>query len=117
MNTQTKHTPGPWIWSRQVRGVGSWLEQKKPRTRMWSIHTEDGEGIAYIGPLAHLHKNIISKTEANARLISAAPDLLEAAESTVDDYETNDIESLKHSIGNLLAAIAQAKGKHENQTS
>ncbi len=116
--SKSKHTPGPWKWARQVRKKGSWLEEKRP-PRIWSIHTEEGEGIAYIGPLVILSKHAIAKTEANAQLMAAAPELLEALEMAFDGY--NAIPGCDYDWGawgkKVRSIIAKAKGKHENQTS
>ena len=83
-----QHTPGPWGNDREpviVRGL-TWVA----------------------------HANYPTETgEANARLIAAAPELLEALESAADELESI-IDW--HAIGNptvlgaALAAIAKARG-------
>jgi hypothetical protein len=61
-----KHTPGPWLESR-----------KSKSTILQSIDIKVGsERIAYV-TVPYTAKNI-EECEANARLIAAAPDLLEA---------------------------------------
>ena len=116
--TKSKHTPGPWEWARQVRKKGSWLEEKKPKTRMWSIHTEGKKGIAYIGPLAILSKNAIAEAEANAQLMATAPDLLEAAEAVIKfmdkinkQYPYKDPDGEICELKDLRKVIAKAKGE------
>ena len=56
-----KHTPGPWI-------IGRWDLMPQNHIR---IHTTDDLFIAELGEFA-------DNREANARLIAAAPELLEA---------------------------------------
>lgn len=64
-----KHTPGPW---RAVqRSFGYPDVEGGPERHLWDIEAEAGEPVA-MGTLAR-------ENEANARLVAAAPDLLEAA--------------------------------------
>ncbi|WP_127812463.1 hypothetical protein [Bordetella avium] len=63
----TKHTPGPWKCQLAKSGSGR-LQVSGPR----------GEQIAI------LWRSSKETTEANARLIAAAPDLLEALEEAID---------------------------------
>jgi len=60
--SKSKHTPGPWAAGR--RGVPD------PKGREWEVR--DGEGWPITG------WGCVRQTEANARLIAAAPDLLKA---------------------------------------
>lgn len=58
-----KHTPGPWIIEKRVNTFSFVINSDNPRKCIadsWDINT---------GPI---------ETEANARLIAAAPELLEA---------------------------------------
>ena len=72
------HTPGPWFAIRQKGGdsEGSYeIAQEKYRGNaigMTFIHV--------IGPNELLHPDFRDNIESNARLIAAAPELLEAAE-------------------------------------
>jgi len=92
----SKHTPGPWKW--------------------WTTH----EGAHRINP--HKGGLVIAscdtrnpfseEQEANARLIAAAPDLLEACKAAL--FEITDIERQGRHNGNSLpkmlsAAIAKAE--------
>lgn len=93
MSTQTKtsHTPGPWRADRNVEGD-------------WEIHaaTEHSELSFWI---ATVHAETPKEqTEANARLIAAAPELLEIARRALE-YAPNEIEANK-----CRAAIAKAEG-------
>lgn len=87
-----KHTPGPWKISRK------------------------GRIIYNIGPCTcddYAGESWLVVPEADANLISAAPELLEALELAVSEYE-----KLPHSLGYdfthlpaMRAAIAKAKGE------
>ncbi|PXX60719.1 hypothetical protein SAMN05660489_04356 [Pseudomonas sp. LAMO17WK12:I10] len=67
--TEKKHTPGPWI-ARKTGGQG-WVGQ-----RGWAIDfNEDQEQVV----------DFVYE-EADAKLIAAAPDLLAAAQKTVDAW-------------------------------
>lgn len=65
MMLDAKHTPGPWIQ------VGHWVEH--PNEKIPDICTCDLQAIGH----GHL-KRTEAETIANARLIAAAPDMLEA---------------------------------------
>lgn len=86
-----KHTPGPWLVEHDTDITGS----------------EASPEIGCVGKvdIAHVYLRAVpGKTEANARLIAAAPDLLEAlrvAEESVGDLKALEI---------VRAAIAKATG-------
>ena len=98
-NMETKHTPGPWTCHELGDEDGSW--------ERWSI-VHNGPlcygGDACQGPAV---------SEANARLIAAAPELLEACEAIALDLENNGelYETDEARIEILRAAIAKAKGE------
>lgn len=64
--SKTKHTPGPWRWSRRSGGHFFDVGPEKP------VGDADREKVAMLVPGV-----------ANARLIAAAPDLLSAAEEVL----------------------------------
>jgi hypothetical protein len=81
-----KHTPGPWDYTE-----GKTL-----------FHVEHGEG-------AHEHVCSIPKSrEADARLIAASPDLLEAAKLVLKLQYNSSVEVI---MNKLAAAVAKAEGK------
>lgn len=72
----SKHTPGPWKM-RNRTGNHDWNN--------WRIAAEDGPG--RVGGICRLDESLTGEeSEANARLIAAAPELLEA----LDDCITNE---------------------------
>jgi hypothetical protein len=107
---ESKHTPGPWRSTFRPCGKGLW------NTR---IVGPDGENI-----LADTYTQFYGpgqvESGANARLIAAAPELLEVAEDLVglwDEwlrYSEDLVEPLRRSIemrvGQAQAAISKVKG-------
>ena len=92
----SKHTPGPW------RVVDSWND--------YMVESQNGEEIIWQdGP--HDTPTI---NEANARLIAAAPDLLEALESMLQSFlitQSLDDYPIDAPCNKARAAIAKAKGE------
>jgi len=90
-----KHTPGPW----QVCP-----EEKEYRNASLLIWGPQGPGY---GTVAEATKYQY-EAEANAKLIAAAPELLEAAQKVLDEC----VDLIATDAGNALeAAIAKALGK------
>ena len=100
----TKHTPGPW----QVdpRADNHVIAASRPICSVSYSNTADTEGTR-------------AENAATARLIAAAPDLLEALKVATDLIESHTghskIINWQHAAGRRLpelrAAIAKAKGK------
>lgn len=90
MTTQTdKHTPGPW-------------------------HVDDAGRDTYVTSdhehICRLEGNTLSADKANARLIAAAPELLDALQKIPQRY-LDDMDAHTPGITNLIrAAIAKATG-------
>ena len=104
--SETKHTPGPWytdaigrIWRRNPSDLyeyGGGVAGDKPVATVWKGWVNEGE----VGfPL-----------EANARLIAAAPELLESLERCFDIMNNGGTWSLEDQAA-ARAAIAKAKGE------
>lgn len=95
------HTPGPWkALKATVRG----------ETTEWFVTDDDDEGVAVIASC------VTDKTgepsEANARLIAAAPELLEALEGLcgLAELRPGHLQDYKAAVAAARAAIAKAKG-------
>ena len=87
-----QHTPGPWTQGTSENGVECvWLDG----------HTESVRDMGDDGTW------IDCNTEANARLIAAAPDLLEALRSLLDALPS---ATTHPAIRSARAAIAKATG-------
>lgn len=84
-----QHTPGPWIWSEDgLRGEDDDVLTRREYEGMWLTH----------GP----------NREANARLIAAAPDLLEAVRLLVYSADAKAYQAGR-------AAIAKATQSPDDQ--
>jgi hypothetical protein len=78
MGEQARHTPGPWV----VRGSGSVAIMGQ------RSHTDaNGRSVSYLGEVAWTRPGGGEATRrANARLISAAPELAEALVNLLAEY-------------------------------
>lgn len=109
----TQHTPGKWLFSESDK---SWVVAPAQT---------DATIIAYVGTTARSGTLGRAKTsEANARLIASAPDLLAALEALLADYNDTlsafnycredlgrDIFERDPSADRASQAIARAKGE------
>lgn len=90
----TKHTPGPWTIEIPSNGCDRYI-----------IHGKSFEEIcATCLDTEH-------EMQANARLIAAAPELLEACRLALGAFEANRIDMQQNAERKLNAAIAKAEGK------
>lgn len=105
----SKHTPGPWY-----TGNDGIIWRRNPN----ELYQNGGE-IAGEMMLAQAYKGWDGKkyvgypVEANARLIAAAPDLLETAKAVVERWDSPLWREQEHTstfINRLRAAIAKAEG-------
>ena len=93
-----EHTPGPWE-------VGRGYARTHSTPIRWK-----GENLAWICGMDSAHEFSLEQTLANARLISAAPDMLAALEGLLsDNYLADPINADR--MAEARAAIAKAKGK------
>lgn len=99
-----KHTPGPWfVWEGDVYAGSPTVKQ---RGRLEGHRAQVCTVEDYEAP-----KTV---ARANARLIAAAPDLLEALEGIVREFDSMVIlvsPVIQHLIESSRAAIAKAKGE------
>lgn len=98
-DTATQHTPGPWNWYEHDKNRASAPVKVETRDRVIADVTWCGvEGGA--------------ERIANARLISAAPDLLAALEAVEADYMDRGDCALHTKIGTVIRnALSKAKGE------
>ncbi len=115
------HTKGKWIYCKHKE-----QDEKKDRYLVIQAKTHDAANIAMVIPCAGMSKE---EHEANAQLIAAAPDLLEACKDDVDIFNKiqnllPEEDNLDYDPGDILmqiqeliwktgaeAAINKAKGK------
>lgn len=94
----SKHTPGPWI------GAGPSFGDPLPRY-INEIVTVDENDDGFAETICRLPFDYLdAENEANALLIAAAPDLLDALQSLVNHLTDDDYEIAR-------AAIAKATGE------
>ena len=96
--TETKHTPGPWHYDGESGIVTAGANPGCP----YIADCRVGFGVRKVG-----------STSANARLIAAAPAMLEALKSCVEICEYNAKDSTLAAVALARAAIAQAQGGGE----
>ena len=105
MTNTAKHTPGPWATEYDINEHGSdcVIVTKDYNYRICDIYSRSNDGMTVPDDAA----------SANARLIAAAPDLLEALKVCADllaDYDEAEGEE-GDAYREALAAIAKAEGK------
>ena len=103
MPTEVKHTPGPWK-----------VTAHPPYNKVIASHGQGRQPVYFDVALCHLETD---RAEANARLIAAAPDLLEACKamlSAIKDSLASGVSINNHkydAVGQqVLAAIKKAEG-------
>lgn len=95
-----KHTPGPW----EVCPHDS--------TRVFRKNDHNDKNRLFIDPTTC--SPIVGESEANARLIAAAPELLEACKEAValiTNHESGHCREFEEAQARLLAAIKAAEGE------
>lgn len=96
---KTNHTPGPWIVHKWRREHKTAKGENQPRFQ-WAVATVDGSPI-----------DTITKNEANAYLIAAAPEMLVALELAERALENVTNENFKaQALIYIQRAIANATG-------
>ena len=89
-----KHTAGPWTVQYETDITG--------------IENDPANGCVGLVDVAHVYmRTVPGRTEANARLIAAAPDLLEALELLVAGIE-NSVSDTYLPLAKARAAIVKA---------
>jgi hypothetical protein len=88
----SKHTPGPWV---AVARTNAYIEIEAPEQHGYSAKK--------------VASTSLTNHEANARLISAAPDLLEALQAIANGTEFWDAYPPEHPYGKAKAAMLKAR--------
>lgn len=121
------HTPGPWYWdiNRRTRTIRLWggnrlvvmdfarwgMQSAQPR---FSNRPDDKHGgIMYTAEeydQEEVEGFVSVGSHPDARLIAAAPDLLDACESALFRLKEYEYQAMQRTIEKLTAAIAKAKG-------
>lgn len=95
----SKHTPGPWFISGRMT---KFIEARIPGGMI--------QEVAGVGP-TDFDNGYGEQQEANARLISAAPDLLAAAERVLEKLDHPTLGVTIYDADALRDAIAKARGE------
>lgn len=99
--SNTKHTPGPWGLDFDEYGDDPWANGHPHECTVFSDST--GEPVASLE--AQTYPPNAKELVANARLIAAAPDLLEALKRAMRDGWTTEV------VERSMDAIAKATGR------
>ena len=95
------HTPGPWVPHVRVTG-------KNRGGRQWTVGAEREAGRA--SPVCLIYGTWpVQRAEADARLIAAAPDLLDALKGMLASLMPDECSGPRYE--RACAAIAKAEGK------
>jgi hypothetical protein len=97
-----KHTPGPWY-----HDFASGMKNGNPQVVEYFVR-RDGDNVSIAADIVDPEKCVPS--EANARLIAAAPDLLEALEN-IADIVADEWGTHRPCVMRAYAAIAKARGE------
>jgi hypothetical protein len=105
--TNAKHTPGPWSYRPQKYDDWGYVRGPKEADGFQPFICQAKDMRAMDEDVLNEHRrNGTDPWEANARLIAAAPDLLEALERIVFDWDGEPDD-----MSEAHAAIAKAKGR------
>lgn len=112
MGEQHKHTPGPWRFVVPPDGGN--------RTRQIIAAAPDSDRNAYPHTVGRWIADVrgawgSEQMESDARLIAAAPDLLEACEAMIEEYETGKQTPAYEIREKARAAINKAHGEQAEQ--
>jgi hypothetical protein len=119
----TRHTPGPWKYAAGERGF--WGNRDEPPEpgyppTIWATIEDHEVRLAEIHDPVYMADSIDEyddgtrlhgDTEANARLIAAAPDLLEALVMLMHCGPHPRMGEWKRAVQNAASAIDKAEGK------
>ena len=102
---KAKHTPGPW----QAETAATCGSDGNVRITEWFVR-RDGDSMAIANDITDPETEEIS--EANARLIAAAPDLLEACQQWISERDNPSpcLVMKQQAEKKIRAAISKAKG-------
>ena len=114
----SKHTEGPWILSEYEVRHPITLELRKG----CEIFCKDNNRVVCEIPDYHFHAEDVEYQSADARLITSAPDLLEALEAferikdiwlpaEAQEQHAEEMYALHMARNNMLSAIAKARGE------
>lgn len=115
MPVETTHTPGPWRWCGSLLVARADQDPPKGEVILWPENvpsSADSSAVPWAQRLGSCGLRTEADAEANARLIEAAPDLLDALKkcAAVLAGEAMTKDSLIEALYAARAAIAKTKG-------
>ncbi len=115
--TDTQHTPGPWEYVQSTEHHGPYVVHKfGPTVCDCYTMTQPGELSVRNGGASKPVHFMADEADANARLIAAAPDLLEACQTLATLLDTDDwIATGRLAVKQAQAAIAKVRGEEADQ--
>lgn len=105
----TKHTSGPW--KHEEQHGRRWISAKRGR-----VQIADVSDIEIAADVAGIVDTDVDATIANADLLAASPDLLQAAKSLVDLVAVDSILSKDTTAKAILKAARKAIAKAEGRS-
>lgn len=102
MKTETKHTPGPWMTQRSHSGRTIYAETQR------DFEIKETRILAFM--VRNEAQFPVEQSDANARLIAAAPELLAALIGMVNRYRDKSLHSTCDASISARAAISKAEG-------
>lgn len=110
--SEAKHAPGPWIAKQSIRRIDCPLWTVHADKSVASVYSSLSTATAQVASIAvRSYKH--DECKANALLIAAAPELLDALEELANDcMQDHGVPCVpdKARVMNARAAIAKAKG-------
>ncbi len=104
-----KHTPGPWVSEVALGSHDEFCGIEIMQSRAADDFTYRG-GVARVSEAEHINGITRAECEANARLIAAAPELLDALQALRDPGRMEDSQWWIEACRRADAAIAKATG-------
>lgn len=99
-----KGTPGPWKWQKSSHTYGYYFLANENETKSKNCIIDDGSACGEYSPAIDVHG-------ADAQLIAAAPELLEALQEFVDLFpDVIDGDAIMPALDMAEAAINKALG-------
>lgn len=104
-NSNSKHTPGPWEYTKKTKGY-SWIGARPKETAAY----EAGFLIEICTINEHSRRGPTAMDNANAALITAAPELLEALEILMAVSPNTKDGAIGMALTNAAAVVQKARG-------
>lgn len=105
------HTPGPWKYEPLSAAAHADPDlEAREDDLFWIFNTAVVEPVVE-HVLATVHRYPVEQAEANARLIAAAPDLLEACKFFLSVLDINRAATAESPVDRIRAAVARAEGR------